>query len=189
MADQAGGGRVYNRTTEPNEAEKKRCCNVSNLGPPRLVLKVLQLLMSFIAFICEEIIEECEQCGGLYFFEFVSCSAFLLAFLFLVVYCTPLLDKFGAITKIDFWVILFTGAFFLIASITFAATMDSVTLAKVSVAFGFIASFAFLIEAFWLWRKGHHPFQKKPNANGTNQVPDVQQPLNTPVQAQGPETA
>jgi hypothetical protein len=32
-------------------------------------------------------------CGGLYFFEFVSCSAFLLSLLLLIVYCTPVHDR------------------------------------------------------------------------------------------------
>lgn len=36
---------------------------------------------------------ECGLCGGLYFFEFVSCSAFLLSLLLLIVYCTPVYDR------------------------------------------------------------------------------------------------
>lgn len=36
---------------------------------------------------------QCTLCGGLYFFEFVSCSAFLLSLLMLIVYCTPVYDK------------------------------------------------------------------------------------------------
>lgn len=36
---------------------------------------------------------ECGLCGGLYFFEFVSCSAFLLSLLLLIVYCTAVYDR------------------------------------------------------------------------------------------------
>lgn len=50
-------------------------------------------MLSLLAFICEEVVSQCTLCGGLYFFEFVSCSAFLLSLLILVVYCTPLYDR------------------------------------------------------------------------------------------------
>ncbi|EGW04712.1 CKLF-like MARVEL transmembrane domain-containing protein 6, partial [Cricetulus griseus] len=50
-------------------------------------------LLSLLAFICEEVVSQCTLCGGLYFFEFVSCSAFLLSLLLLIVYCTPVHDR------------------------------------------------------------------------------------------------
>ncbi|EPY77771.1 CKLF-like MARVEL transmembrane domain-containing protein 6 [Camelus ferus] len=50
-------------------------------------------VLSLLAFICEEIVSQCTLCGGLYFFEFVSCSAFLLSLLMLIVYCTPVYEK------------------------------------------------------------------------------------------------
>lgn len=49
-----------------------------------------------LAFICEEVVSQCTLCGGLYFFEFVSCSAFLLSLLILIVYCTPVYDRVDA---------------------------------------------------------------------------------------------
>lgn len=50
-------------------------------------------MLSLLAFICEEVVSQCTLCGGLYFFEFVSCSAFLLSLLILIVYCTPVYDR------------------------------------------------------------------------------------------------
>ena len=53
-------------------------------------------LLSLLAFICEEVVSQCTLCGGLYFFELVSSSAFLLSLLILIVYCTPVYDKVDA---------------------------------------------------------------------------------------------
>uniref|UniRef100_A0A803K823 CKLF-like MARVEL transmembrane domain-containing 7 n=1 Tax=Xenopus tropicalis TaxID=8364 RepID=A0A803K823_XENTR len=107
-------------------------------------------LFSFIGFVCEEIIDQCENCGGLYFFEFVSCSAFLLALLLIIVYCTPLRQKVNpnSLKSIDFWISSITGLLFLIASIVFAATMDDISLAKVSVVSLLIG---FLCVRFSIW--------------------------------------
>lgn len=52
-------------------------------------------VLSLLAVICEEIVENCIKCGGLYFFEFTSCSAFLLSLLILCVYCTDVYETFG----------------------------------------------------------------------------------------------
>ncbi|KFP91619.1 CKLF-like MARVEL transmembrane domain-containing protein 6, partial [Apaloderma vittatum] len=52
-------------------------------------------ILSLLAVICEEIVEDCIKCGGLYFFEFTSCSAFLLSLLILCVYCTKIYETFG----------------------------------------------------------------------------------------------
>ncbi|KFW67201.1 CKLF-like MARVEL transmembrane domain-containing protein 6, partial [Pygoscelis adeliae] len=52
-------------------------------------------ILSLLAVICEEIVEDCITCGGLYFFEFTSCSAFLLSLLILCVYCTDVYETFG----------------------------------------------------------------------------------------------
>ncbi|OCT75904.1 CKLF-like MARVEL transmembrane domain-containing protein 6 [Xenopus laevis] len=179
---------VYGQTTEPSSDAKKAFFSIQHLGIVRFLLKVLQLLFSFIGFVCEEIIDQCENCGGLYFFEFVSCSAFLLALLPIIVYCTQLKDKVNkeSLATIDFWITSITGVIFLIASIVFVATMDSNTLATVSVAFGFLASIAFIAEVFILYRSGESPFKKKANVNGQNKTPEGQ-PLKPPVQAQEAE--
>lgn len=52
-------------------------------------------IFSFVAVVCEEIVDYCITCSGLYFFEFTSCSAFLLSLLILYVYCTNLYESLG----------------------------------------------------------------------------------------------
>ncbi|XP_069586129.1 CKLF-like MARVEL transmembrane domain-containing protein 6 [Ranitomeya imitator] len=185
MADNPGP--AYNPTVEPLTAAKpaSKLCG-SALDRRHLILKIAQLVLSFVAFVCEEIIAQCDSCGGLYFFEFVSCSAFLLAILMLVVYCTPLKNKIiiPSFKKIDFWVTAVVGFLFLIASIVFAATMDdNLSLGKASVAFGFCASFAFLVELWLMYKSNYLARQSEPQAVRTNGALE-NEPLNTtaPVQ-------
>ncbi|XP_075443148.1 CKLF-like MARVEL transmembrane domain-containing protein 6 [Ascaphus truei] len=179
-------GAVYNRTTESNPPGKKGWFNIADMGRVHFILKVLQLVLSFVAFICEEIIDQCENCAGLYFFEFVSFSVFLLVILILVLYCTPLNIKVNKDTfcKIDWWITVGCFVSLLLASIVFAATMDITVLARTSVVFGFLASVAFGVDLFFMWRNGQRPFVKKPSVNGTTGGAEGQ-PLNNPVQVQG----
>ncbi|XP_008050867.1 CKLF-like MARVEL transmembrane domain-containing protein 6, partial [Carlito syrichta] len=96
-------GAVYSPTTEedPDPARGPRgglaaYFFLGRLPLHRRVLKGSQLLLSLLAFVCEEVVSQCTLCGGLYFFEFVSCSAFLLSLLILIVYCTPVYERVDA---------------------------------------------------------------------------------------------
>ncbi|NXA92016.1 CKLF6 protein, partial [Melanocharis versteri] len=89
---------VYKETTEPEVKAPRRCpfgCTLRHLLGWRLGAKVVQAIFSFVAVVCEEIVEDCSTCSGLYFFEFISCSAFLLSLLILCVYCTDLYESLG----------------------------------------------------------------------------------------------
>ncbi|KAG9476112.1 CKLF-like MARVEL transmembrane domain-containing protein 6 [Eleutherodactylus coqui] len=174
---------AYGSTTEAISSKSNSYCG-SELERKHLFLKLAQLVLSFVAFICEEIIAQCDSCGGLYFFEFVSCSAFLIAVLMLVVYWTPLKSKISIpqFKKIDFYVTIGVGFFFILASIVFAATMDNSELGKVSVAFGFLASIAFLLEVWFMYKDGYLAQKTETPTPGTNGVVE-REPLNTPVQA------
>ncbi|XP_073912003.1 CKLF-like MARVEL transmembrane domain-containing protein 4 isoform X4 [Castor canadensis] len=44
------------------------------------------MILALIAFICIETIMECSPCEGLYFFEFVSCSAFVVTGVLLILF-------------------------------------------------------------------------------------------------------
>ncbi|NWT24074.1 CKLF6 protein, partial [Cardinalis cardinalis] len=91
-------GKVYNPTTEPETKRPRRLplgCTLRHLWGWRLLVKVMQTIFSLVAVVCEELVEECYNCSGLYFFEFVSCSAFLLSLLILSVYCTDLYESLG----------------------------------------------------------------------------------------------
>ncbi|NWY70106.1 CKLF6 protein, partial [Erithacus rubecula] len=90
---------VYNKTTEPQAKAPRRCPRIGftlrHLRGWRLPVKVFQTLFSFVALVCEEIVDDCSSCSGLYIFEFISCSAFLLSLLILSVYCTDLYKSLG----------------------------------------------------------------------------------------------
>ncbi|NXT85567.1 CKLF6 protein, partial [Zapornia atra] len=90
-------GAVYNETTEPQAKPPRRLffCTLQHLWGWRLPTKLFQVVLSSLAVICEEIVEDCIRCSGLYFFEFTSCSAALLSALILLVYCTGLYEQFG----------------------------------------------------------------------------------------------
>uniref|UniRef100_A0A8C5QKJ6 CKLF like MARVEL transmembrane domain containing 6 n=1 Tax=Leptobrachium leishanense TaxID=445787 RepID=A0A8C5QKJ6_9ANUR len=173
-------------TTQKNGKERQAKAVLSLLEDDQLIHIRKQLqVCSLVAFICEEIIEHCENCGGLYFFEFVSCSASLLVLLLLIVYFTPLKHQVDlpSILKIDFYITAGVGIVFLIASITFAATKDSNDLATVSVIFGFLATACFIIEVYIMWKNGRCPIKRKTTASTSNGTAEGQ-PLNNPAAAQ-----
>ncbi|NWT65231.1 CKLF6 protein, partial [Prunella himalayana] len=91
-------GGVYKKTTEPQAKAPRRRplgCTLRQLRGWRLPVKVVQTIFSLVAVVCEEIVDECFTCSGLYLFEFVSCSAFLLSLLILYTYCTDLYESLG----------------------------------------------------------------------------------------------
>ncbi|XP_028926519.1 CKLF-like MARVEL transmembrane domain-containing protein 6 [Ornithorhynchus anatinus] len=155
--ENGGDPAVYRPTTEAapgGQAGGSRCgCGspaftLTRPTKKRGPLKLVQLVLSLLAFICEEVVSQCTACGGLYFFEFVSCSAFLLSLLVLIVYCTSVYDKVDAkkVKKSDFFITLVTGGVFLLASIIFAATNDQTSAEIAATVFGFLASFLFIID-------------------------------------------
>lgn len=69
------------------------CAFMCVLGPliclPSCLGLSLQIL-ALIGFICIETIMMCSPCGGVYFFEFVSCSAFVVTGVLLLIFCLNL---------------------------------------------------------------------------------------------------
>ncbi|XP_024421846.1 CKLF-like MARVEL transmembrane domain-containing protein 6 [Desmodus rotundus] len=179
-------GAVYSPTTEedpgPARGSRSRLAAYFNLGRlklPQRVLKVLQLLLSLLAFICEEVVSQCTLCGGLYFFELVSSSAFLLSLLILIVYCTPVYDKVdaGKIKLSDFYITAGIGLVFLLASIIFVSTHDQTSTEIAATVFGFLASFMFLADfAFMFHEKRQASRLRKPET--TTRAEAVTEPLN-----------
>ncbi|XP_066487244.1 CKLF-like MARVEL transmembrane domain-containing protein 6 [Tiliqua scincoides] len=181
------GAPVYAETTVPaNEPPGKRAsCSVFtavHLGPRRLLLKALELVLSFLAFICEEVVAVCTSCSSLYFFEFVSCSAFLVSILVLLVYCTSLYEKTGKenVQKLDFYVILALAVLLLLASIVFSIINGKTSAETAAIVFGFLATIAFTVDAVMMIRKKYVVKKEKPEiaANTVNQTEN--QPLNNP---------
>ncbi|XP_076187237.1 CKLF-like MARVEL transmembrane domain-containing protein 6 [Aptenodytes patagonicus] len=144
-------GAVYNETTEPQAKPPRRPfgCTLRHLWGWRLLTKALQAILSLLAVICEEIVEDCIKCGGLYFFEFTSCSAFLLSLLILCVYCTDVYETFGEdkVQTVNLGAMLVISFCFLLASIVLAVTSSGSAVEKAACVFGFLASGAFLAES------------------------------------------
>ncbi|XP_054451019.1 CKLF-like MARVEL transmembrane domain-containing protein 6 [Pteronotus mesoamericanus] len=159
-------GTVYSPTTEDNPGSASgvrsriaACLSMRRLKWPQRVLKLFQLVLSLLAFICEEVVSQCTLCGGLYFFEFISSSAFLLSLLILIVYCTPVYDKVDAekVRSSDFYITVGIGSLFLLASIVFVSMHDRTSAEIAATVFGFFASAAFLADGLFmkLWGKRH----------------------------------
>ncbi|KAM9431887.1 CKLF-like MARVEL transmembrane domain-containing protein 6 [Clarias gariepinus] len=181
---------VYNSTTTADPSSRQnRCFNIpnNNLDLVRFCLKVLEVLLSFVAFVLEESVNSCTSCSALYFFEFVSCTAFLFTLLLLILLSTPLHMKVGinCWPKLDFVYSVLIFLLLIIASIAFAANNNGTGLENATVGFGFIASFTFLADVLVFYRARGFPFSENPrdppvgstepaqeseklNANGTN---------------------
>lgn len=139
----------------------------------------MQLLLSLLAFICEEVVSECGLCGGLYFFEFVSCSAFLLSLLLLIVYCTAVYNRVdtGKVKSSDFYITLGTGCVFLLASIIFVSTHSGTSAEIAAIVFGFLGSSMFLLDfVVMLCEKLRESPLRKPENNARAEA--LTEPLN-----------
>ncbi|XP_053839994.1 CKLF-like MARVEL transmembrane domain-containing protein 6 [Vidua macroura] len=177
-------GAVYNETTEPEAKAPRRRpfgCTLRHLRGWRLPVKVVQTIFSFVAVVCEEIVDYCITCSGLYLFEFTSCSAFLLSLLILYVYCTDLYESLGEdkVQKLNFWAVPVIGASFLLASIVFSATSSDSAVESAACVFGFFATFAFAAEfgiEFYLRRKQN--IDGRPENPGNTPSATENQPLN-----------
>ncbi|MGH0172367.1 UNVERIFIED_CONTAM: hypothetical protein FKN15_066721 [Acipenser sinensis] len=124
---------VYGNTTEP--VPSKRWLTDDHADIKRVVIKILEVLLSFVAFICEEVVNNCSDCGALYFFEFVSCTAFLFTILLLILLKTTLFKSVGInhLPYVDFIFTLGIAVFFLIASCVFAANNYGTTLESTAI--------------------------------------------------------
>uniref|UniRef100_A0A8C3CFW4 CKLF like MARVEL transmembrane domain containing 6 n=1 Tax=Cairina moschata TaxID=8855 RepID=A0A8C3CFW4_CAIMO len=176
-------GAVYSPTTEPHCKEPRRPCGCTRqrLKGWRLPAKVLQAFLSLLAVIFEEIVEDCTNCVGLYFFEFTSCTAFLLSLLILCVYCTVAYETFGKdkVEKVNFWAMLAIGVIFLLALIVLAATNSGPVSATIACVFGFFASMAFLAEvAVECWHSRKQSTKEHPQNSGNTQGTAESHPLN-----------
>ncbi|XP_058656625.1 CKLF-like MARVEL transmembrane domain-containing protein 6 [Ammospiza caudacuta] len=168
---------VYNATTEPEAKSPRRLplgCTLRHLRGWRLPVKVFQTkiapethdhggllhetslhvrrpwahqIFSLVAVVCEELVQECYNCSPLYYFEFASCSAFLLSLLFLYVYCTDLYESLGEdkVRKLNFLTVLLIVAIFLSASILLSANCNEPEEYAACV-FGFFATSVFVAE-------------------------------------------
>ncbi|XP_059911212.1 CKLF-like MARVEL transmembrane domain-containing protein 6 [Gadus macrocephalus] len=160
------GAEVYNSTTVEARAVKTFLVPHKLLSVPRFVVKVAEVLLSFLAFVVEEVVKSCLNCGPLYFFEFISCTAFLFTLLLLILLATKLNGMVGITCwpQLDFYYTAAIALLFLLASVVFAAANGGTSLEYASVALGFLATVAFLLDLFLFWRVSGFPWRSKETA-------------------------
>ncbi|KAF6077092.1 CKLF like MARVEL transmembrane domain containing 4 [Phyllostomus discolor] len=112
-------------------------------------------ILALIAFICIETIMECSPCEGLYFFEFVSCSAFVVTGVLLILFSLNLHMRIPQINW-NLTDLVNTGLstfFFFIASIVLAALNHRAGAEIAAVIFGFLATAVYAVNTFLAVRK------------------------------------
>ncbi|XP_033897166.2 CKLF-like MARVEL transmembrane domain-containing protein 4 [Acipenser ruthenus] len=130
----------------------------SNFG----ILKIIQVVLALIAFICIETIMECSPCGGLYFFEFVSCSAFVITGVLLLVFILNLHTKVPQINW-SLTDLVNTGVstfFFFLASIMLAALNHRTGAEVTAVVFGFLVTTVYAFNTFLAVKKWRQSDQR-----------------------------
>ncbi|XP_051575871.1 CKLF-like MARVEL transmembrane domain-containing protein 6 [Myxocyprinus asiaticus] len=170
---------VYNATTVQEPKSKKWLIVPSeNLGKVGFVIKIIEVLLSFVAFVLEEVVSNCSSCGPLYFFEFVSCTAFLFTLSLLILLATTLHQRVGirCWPSLDFVYTTAMAFLFLFASVVFAAVNGGTGLEQTSVAFGFLATMAYFVDFSLFLKEKGIPCRKGSNQpatdNTTRPVPE-----------------
>ncbi|XP_016054353.1 PREDICTED: CKLF-like MARVEL transmembrane domain-containing protein 6 [Miniopterus natalensis] len=163
-----------------SKAHSKHKQPLTTTYPSRAEEDIKVQLLSLVAFICEEIVSQCTLCGGLYFFEFVSSSAFLLCLLILIVYCTPVYDRVEPVKvkTSDFYITLVIACVFTLASIIFVSTHDHTAAEMAAIVFGFLASFMFLFDFCYMWYEKRQESQLRKPPEATNRQEALTEPLN-----------
>ncbi|NXY32508.1 CKLF4 protein, partial [Pomatorhinus ruficollis] len=116
----------YQPTTEPVSQRRGLGglrCDLDYLRGTLGRLKLAEVLLALTAFICIETIMECSPCEGLYFFEFVSCSALVVTGALLLLFSLNLHTRIPQINW-NLTDLVNTGLstfFFSIASVVLAA--------------------------------------------------------------------
>ncbi|XP_036410916.1 CKLF-like MARVEL transmembrane domain-containing protein 4 [Megalops cyprinoides] len=163
---------VY-RPTTTQETKSKKCFQIPSrhLDKTRFAIKVIEVLLSSVAFILQEVVEACSSCFPLYFFEFVSCLALLFTILLLVLLSTDL-HRTVHITCWPSLDLVYTAAvafLFLIASITFLADNEGSQLERAAAVFGLLATVAFAVDVAVHIRTKDVPFCKSGEAQNSSQ--------------------
>ncbi|KAG7274224.1 hypothetical protein CRUP_007661 [Coryphaenoides rupestris] len=151
---------VYGRTTESNPESKMFMVPSRLLCTRRFAVKLAEVLLSFLAFVLEEVLTSCLNCGVLYFFEFISCTAFLFTLLLLILLATNLHSRVGITCwpTLDFIYTAVIGLMFFFASCAFAAVNGGTSLEHAAMSFGFLATLAFLADLVLYWKLKGFPW-------------------------------
>ncbi|NXX94358.1 CKLF4 protein, partial [Centropus bengalensis] len=112
-------------------------------------------VLALIAFICIETIMECSPCEGLYFFEFVSCSALVVTGVLLLMFSLNLHTRIPQINW-NLTDLVNTGLstfFFFVASVVLAALNHKTGAEIAAVIFGFLAMAVYAVNTYLAVRK------------------------------------
>ncbi|XP_028595520.1 CKLF-like MARVEL transmembrane domain-containing protein 4 [Lacerta agilis] len=149
----SGASSPYQPTTEPvshGHGLRGLRCDPDYLRGTFGRLKIAQVVLALISFICIETIMVCSPCEGLYFFEFVSCSASVVTGVLLLMFS---LNLHARIPQINWNItdLVNTGLctfFFFIASVVLAALNHNKGAEIAAVIFGFLATAVYAVNLF-----------------------------------------
>ncbi|KTG38415.1 hypothetical protein cypCar_00021165 [Cyprinus carpio] len=92
----SGANSPYQPTTEPVHSRnvfRSIRCDLDYIKSHFGILKVIEVVLALISFIFIETIMMCSPCAGVYLFEFVSCSAFVVTGVLLLIFSLNLHTK------------------------------------------------------------------------------------------------
>lgn len=159
----SGASSPYQPTTEPVHARNVLGgirCDVEYLKSYFGILKVVEVVLSLISFICIETIMMCSPCGGVYFFEFVSCSAFVVTGVLLLIFSLNLHTKVLHVNW-NLTDLVNTAAstfFFFLSSLVLSCINHNTEAEIAAVVFGFLVTGVYGVNTFLAvrrWRLGN----------------------------------
>uniref|UniRef100_A0A8C7Q4X6 CKLF-like MARVEL transmembrane domain containing 4 n=1 Tax=Oncorhynchus mykiss TaxID=8022 RepID=A0A8C7Q4X6_ONCMY len=158
----SGASSPYQPTTEPVHSRNVLGgirCDFEYLKSHFGILKAVEVALALIAFICIETIMLCLPCGGVYFFEFVSCSAFVVTGVLLLIFSLSLHTKVPHVnwSLTDLVNTAASTVFFFLASVVLAALNHKSGAEIAAVVFGFLVTCVYAVNTFLAvkrWRMG-----------------------------------
>ncbi|NWX53288.1 CKLF4 protein, partial [Steatornis caripensis] len=154
----SGASSPYQPTTEPVSQRRGLSglrCDLDYLRGTFGRIKLAEVVLALIAFICIETIMECSPCEGLYFFEFVSCSALVVTGVLLLMFSLNLHMRIPQINW-NLTDLVNTGLstfFFFIASVVLAALNHKTGAEIAAVIFGFLAMAVYAVNTYLAIKK------------------------------------
>ncbi|KAM8946491.1 CKLF-like MARVEL transmembrane domain-containing protein 4 [Pelodytes ibericus] len=154
----SGASSPYQPTTEPvmqGRGLRGIRCDLEYMRSLYGILKCTQVVLALLSFICIETIMECSPCEGLYFFEFVSCSAFVVTGVLLLMFGLGLHTRVPHIN----WILTdlvntgLSALFFFIASVILASLNHKSGAEIAAAIFGFLATLSYSINTYLALRK------------------------------------
>lgn len=154
----SGASSPYQPTTEPVHARnvlRGIRCDVEYLKSYFGILKAVEVVLSLIGFICIETIMKCSPCGGVYFFEFVSCSALVVTGVLLLIFSLNLHTKVPFVNwnLTDLVNTVASTILFFLSSLVLICINHNTGSEIAAVIFGFLATGVYGVNTFLAIRK------------------------------------